>query len=683
MELYSIGIDTGGTFTDVTLINNQTGFCSYFKLPTSTNHPAKGILEGIESIISQQKVDAKKIGLVIHGTTLGTNALLQGRYAKTGMITTSGFGDILELARQRRPHFFKLDVQKPTPVIEKDLRVEIDERIDYSGNIITPLDKAKIIEGLNHFKNKNVEAIVINFLHSYANPTHEIEAKKLIIDNWPEIYCCTSSEVLSEFREFERFSTTSINASLMPIMDRYLAEFENGVGNIGIKAKPRVLQSNGGAVSCQAIRKMPVNTFNSGPAGGVIGSVNVAKKLKLDNLITFDMGGTSTDVCLILKGTPSKKNIRDIGGFPVRSRTIDVHNIGAGGGSIAWIDPGGLLKVGPRSSGAYPGPACYNRGGTLPTVTDANLVLGRLSSDVKLAGSVVLNKELALKALKPLAKTLKIDEIEAAAGIIEIVNTNMMGAVRVISVEQGFDPREFPMLAFGGAGPLHGVEVAKAMELSKVIISPRPGLLSAVGLLQADQRADFSVTKILPLEKSSIGPIINACKILQEKAEKWISDEDLKESSVLFELATEMRYLGQSLDLLVPLAEKDLNELKLKEMSKIFHRIHEERFGYCLDNHPLEIVNIRLVAKTRNNDTDIKQINSENLDKDNDKIAERKVWFPDSGFIKTRIVQRQELEFNSVFNGPAIIEQMDTTTVIPPYASFYIDDFGNIQIKLK
>ena len=358
MELYSIGIDTGGTFTDVTLINNQTGFCSYFKLPTSSNHPAKGILEGIESIISQQKVDAKKIGLVIHGTTLGTNALLQGRYAKTGMITTSGFGDILELARQRRPHFFKLDVQKPTPVIKKDLRVEIDERIDYSGNIITPLDKVKIIEGLNHFKNKNVEAIVINFLHSYANPTHEIEAKKLIIDNWPEIYCCTSSEVLSEYREFERFSTTSINASLMPIMDRYLAEFENGVGNIGIKAKPRVLQSNGGAVSCQAIRKMPVNTFNSGPAGGVIGSVNVAKKLKLDNLITFDMGGTSTDVCLILNGTPSKKNIRDIGGFPVRSRTIDVHNIGAGGGSIAWIDPGGLLKVGPRSSGAYPGPAC-------------------------------------------------------------------------------------------------------------------------------------------------------------------------------------------------------------------------------------------------------------------------------------------------------------------------------------
>ena len=386
MKKIWIGIDTGGTFTDLVLCELTTGRYTYHKLPTTTGDPAKAVLDGIAEIIELAQLPRNDVEFLVLGTTLGTNAVLEGKCARTGMITTAGFRDVIELARQRRPHYFNLDILKPTPPALRDCRIEVTERIAQDGTEVTPLNENDVRKAVAVLREKKVEAIAVCMLHSYANPAHERRTRDLVKALWPEAYLCTSSDVLPEFREFERFATTTVNASLMPVMDRYLERFERGVADLGIKVAPRVMQSNGGAVTPGAVRRLPVNTFFSGPAGGVVGSVGLGAELGIGNLITFDMGGTSTDVCLIRDGEPAKKDLREMGGFPVRTRTLDIHTIGAGGGSIAWVDAGGLLKVGPQSAGAMPGPAAYGRGGTQPTVTDANVMLGRLNPKSLLGG---------------------------------------------------------------------------------------------------------------------------------------------------------------------------------------------------------------------------------------------------------------------------------------------------------
>ncbi|HET6492241.1 MAG TPA: hydantoinase/oxoprolinase family protein, partial [Burkholderiales bacterium] len=436
MKAVCVGIDTGGTFTDLVAVELGRGRYHYHKVPTTTADPARGILDGIAELLDQNALARGDVAFLVLGTTLATNAVLEGKWAPTGLLTTAGFRDVLELARQRRPHYFNLDIPKPLPPAARDCRIEIEGRIAHDGSEVAPLAEDDVRRAVEALKAKKVEAVAICFMHAYANPAHEERAKALVQKLWPGVYLCASSEVLAEFREFERFATATVNASLMPIMDRYLERFGRGVAGLGIHATPRVMQSNGGAVSPGAVRKLPVNTFFSGPAGGVIGSVGLGQHLGLSNLITFDMGGTSTDVCLIRDGEPAKKSERQMGGFPVRTRTIDIHTIGAGGGSIAWVDAGGLLKVGPQSAGAEPGPAAYGRGGTRATVTDANVVLGRLNPRTLLGGRMAMHPDKARAVIDELAGTVGVDPVKAAAGVIEIINVNMMGAVRVISVEQ-------------------------------------------------------------------------------------------------------------------------------------------------------------------------------------------------------------------------------------------------------
>ncbi|MBI3068166.1 MAG: hydantoinase/oxoprolinase family protein, partial [Betaproteobacteria bacterium] len=461
-----IGIDTGGTFTDLVLCEPASGKYAYHKLPTTTGDPARAVLDGIAEILNLAQLPRDRVEFLVLGTTLGTNAVLEGKCARTGMITTRGFRDILELARQRRPHYFNLDVLKPAPPAARDCRIEVAGRVAYDGSEITALAEDEVRGAIGVLRDKKVEAIAVCMMHSYANPAHEIRARELVTQLWPQAYLCTSSDVLPEFREFERFATTAANASLMPVMDRYLERFERGVAELGIRIAPRVMQSNGGAVTPAAVRRLPVNTFFSGPAGGVVGGVGLGRQLAIGNLITFDMGGTSTDVCLIRDGEPAKKNMREMGGFPVRTRTIDIHTIGAGGGSIAWVDAGGLLKVGPQSAGAHPGPAAYGRGGVRPTVTDANMVLGRLNPASLLGGRMAMHPDRARAGIEDdRVPKLKVDLTRAAAGVLEIINVNMMGAVRVISVEQGEDPRDFTLVAFGGAGPLHAADIARNMGM--------------------------------------------------------------------------------------------------------------------------------------------------------------------------------------------------------------------------
>ncbi|MBM3344429.1 MAG: hydantoinase/oxoprolinase family protein [Betaproteobacteria bacterium] len=680
MSKYFVGIDTGGTFTDLVAAGlNNARYC-YYKVPTTTGDPARGILDGIAELLDQNKIAREDVAFLVLGTTLATNAVLEGKWARTGLITTAGFRDVLELARQRRPHYFNLDIPKPMPPAPRDCRLEVNERVAHDGSVVTPLLDADVRRAAEMLKTKNVEAVAICFMHAYANAEHEERARKLVQILWPEIYLCTSSEVLGEFREFERFSTATVNASLMPIMDAYMQRFEQGVAELGIHSVPRVMQSNGGAVSPGAVRKLPVNTFFSGPAGGVIGSVGLARQLKSLNLITFDMGGTSTDVCLIRDGEPAKKSERQMGGFPVRTRTLDIHTIGAGGGSIAWIDAGGLMKVGPQSAGAYPGPAAYGRGGTKATVTDANVVLGRLSPKSLLGGRMAMHPDKARAAIDALAKSLNVDAIKAAAGVIEIINVNMMGAVRVISVEQGEDPRDFTLVAFGGAGPLHAADVARNMGMRKVLVPPRPGLLSAIGLLHADVRGDFSLTRLLRAEAANLKTFNAGFADLKKRGAEWLRGEG--EQRAKFEWFVDLRYFGQNFELIMPLAQERLSAQTLARLIGAFHKRHKAFYGYDMPKQSVEIVNLRLVVTAARKAPPLAKA-VKNIKLNQWLTEKRQVWFPETGFVQTPVFERDRLPTNWRAKGPAIIEQMDATTVVPPQAAIHHDALGYLHLSLK
>lgn len=679
-----IGIDTGGTFTDLVLCELTTGKYTYHKLPTTTGDPAKAVLDGIAEVIELAQLPRDNVEFLVLGTTLGTNAVLEGKCARTGMITTAGFRDVIELARQRRPHYFNLDILKPTPPASRDCRVEVAERIAQDGTEVTPLNENDVRKAVAVLREKKVESVAVCMLHSYANPAHERRAHDLVKEIWPEAYLCTSSGVLPEFREFERFATTVVNASLMPIMDRYLERFERGVADLGIKVAPRVMQSNGGAVTPGAVRKLPVNTFFSGPAGGVVGSVGLGAELGIGNLITFDMGGTSTDVCLIRDGEPAKKDLREMGGFPVRTRTIDIHTIGAGGGSIAWVDAGGLLKVGPQSAGAFPGPAAYGRGGTKPTVTDANVVLGRLNPKSLLGGRMEMFADRARKVLEDeLVPTLKVDLTRAAAGVVEIINVNMMGAVRVISVEQGVDPRDFTLVAFGGAGPLHAADVARNMGIRNVLVPPRPGLLSALGLLHADVRGDFSLTRLLVAADANVKALNAGFGELRERGGLWLVGEAGKGAKAKYTYLMDMRYLGQNYELSLEVKDGKLDTKSLARLIAGYHKRHHAIYGYDMPAQPVEVVNLRLVVTVeRRAPTHEKHQAARTTVKDA-VLEKRKVWFPETGFVMTPVYDRDKLPVNARISGPAIVEQMDTTTVVPPRAKMRNDKLGYLHIEVE
>jgi N-methylhydantoinase A len=682
MKRLWIGIDTGGTFTDVVLADVATGEHRYHKLPTTPEDPAQGILRGIAEIVQQAGASCAQVEFLVLGTTLATNAVLEGKTARTGLITTAGFRDVLELARQRRPHYFNLDVPKPQPPASRDCRIEIGERIDCAGQVLSSLDESEVRRAAERLRGTGVEAIAVCFLHAYANPSHERRAREVLREAWPQAYVCTSHEVLAEFREFERFATTAVNASLMPVMDRYLERFEQGVRGLGVQSTPRVMQSNGGAVSPAAVRRMPVNTFFSGPAGGVVGTRGLGAQLGAHDLIAFDMGGTSTDVCLIRALAPAHRGSREMGGFPVRTRTLDIHTIGAGGGSIAWVDPGGLLKVGPISAGAVPGPAAYGRGGTRPTVSDANVVLGRLNPKTLLDGRMVVYPARARTAIeKELCVPLGIDLFQAAAGILDIVNANMMGAVRVISVEQGEDAREFALVAFGGAGPLHAADIARAMGIRHVIVPPRPGLLSALGLLHAQVRGDFSLTRFVRAEAASLGAVNAGFAQLRAQAEAWLQSEIGPETHALFEWSIDLRYVGQNFELTLPCESGNTLEPALERTVQAFHERHREFYGYDMPGQPVEIVNLRLTVSAARPEPPVERpAAGGNVVQ---ALAEtRSVWFADAGFVNTPVYKRSLLPPGTEFDGPLVVEQMDATTVVPPRTRFRTDAEGSIHLEL-
>jgi N-methylhydantoinase A len=685
MSQFWIGIDTGGTFTDLVLAQPTTSRWHYHKVPTRTSDPAQGILDGVVEILQLAGVEASQVSYLVLGTTLATNAVLERKWARTGLVTTRGFGDVLSLARQRRPHYFNLDVQKPVPPVVPSDCMEVAERVSAEGAVVTSLDEPGVLRAIDGLRRSGVEAVAVCFLHSYQSPAHEERARALIAERWPDVHVSISSEVLPEFREYERFITTVVNASLIPIMDKYLESFEQGVRALGIRSAAHVMQSNGGAATTNTVRQRPINTFFSGPAGGAMGAVALGEETGIRNLITFDMGGTSTDVCLIRDGAPAMKNEREMGGFPVRTRSLDIHTIGAGGGSIAWIDAGGMLKVGPQSAGASPGPAAYGRGGTLPTVTDANVLLGRLSPTSLLGGRMAMYPEAAETAIQTgTAERLRKSVEDVAIGILEIANAHMTGAVRVISVEQGEDPRNYALVAFGGAGPLHATDVAAMAGMRHVIVPPRPGVFSAQGLLQSDRRGDFSITRLAPANSQAL-PAMNAgLDELSRRAAAWLLIEGVQGDEQTRHLwQIDLRYQGQNSVLIVDTEAGRLDDSTLARAITGYHAKHKALYGYDMPGQPVEVVNLRVsitVGHGRIGASPPTTIAAGGFTRSD--YPTRKVWFAATGFIETPVIPRESLAPGGTLTGPAIVEQMDTTTVIPPGALTTVDRMGYLHIDL-
>jgi N-methylhydantoinase A len=676
-----IGIDTGGTFTDVVLVEVASGRRVFHKLPSNTADPARAILDGTRAILAAAGVAATRVDHLVLGTTLATNAVIERACAPTGLLTTRGFRDVLELARQRRPHVFNLEIAKPAPPAARDARLELAERIGPDGAVIQALDAAQLDAAIAALKAAGVEAVAVCLIHAYANPAHEQRVKAALARAWPAAHVSISSEVMAEFREFERCATTAVNASLMPVMRRYLERFARGIADLGVPGTPQVMQSNGGAASPEAVQALPINTFFSGPAGGVIGAAGLASAAGLPDIITFDMGGTSTDVCLVKQGQPARINQREIAGFPVRTATIDLHTIGAGGGSIAWVDLGGLPKVGPMSAGAQPGPAAYGLGGTRPTVTDANVVLGRLNPRALLDGAMPVYPDRAETALRGgLAEPLGMDLVDAAAGVLEIVNVNMMGAVRVISVERGEDPRDFALVAFGGAGPLHAAEVADGMAIRRILVPPHPGLMSAIGLLHAERRGDFGLTRLVPARPDSLPAMAGAVADLTARGDAWLAREAIAPADARRAWLAEFRYAGQSSELPLAFAADALDAAELARLVAAFHAAHRARYGYDMPEQPIELVSVRVSVRAARAVPPGEAPGAGAATLAQARRETRSVWFPATGFVGTPVYERARLPAAATLEGPAIVEQMDATTVVPPGWDVRVDAAGNLSM---
>lgn len=686
-----IGVDTGGTFTDLVAYAPDAGTYYYLKLPSTPQDPAKAILDGIGRLLEQYGWQGTDVGRVAHGTTLGTNALLEGKLPRTGLITTDGFRDVLELARQRRPHLFDLRVPKPDPIVPRDRRLEARERMSETGKAVIPLHLADVEDAARQLKESGCEAVAVCFLHSYANRQHESRAADVLDAVWPDAYVSLSSEVLSEMREYERFATTVVNASLRPVIDRYLARLESGLAHQSIPVAPRIMQSNGGAVAPSAVRRVPVNTFFSGPAAGVIAATRLGQRAAQPNLLTFDMGGTSTDVCLIENGAPAMQIERRIGGLPVRTRTLDIHTVGAGGGSIGWVDAGGLLKVGPQSAGADPGPAAYGHGGSEPTVTDANLVLGRLAPADLLDGAMACDPSAADRAIERIAGALNLTSHATAAGILRIVNVNMIGALRVVSVERGRDPRDFALVAFGGAGPLHAAEIAEQMGIRQVIVPAHPGLASALGLLEADARADFSLTQVTALSARAQSALTRGFSTLYDQAMQWLAEEGIDLPNARIEWQLDARYLGQSFEIGVPLpsfppdgdmrhpASRAAMLADIPALAESFHARHEHLNGYASRDHGIEVVTLRLAAVAPQIALAPESTPAANAK--GQAPMTRDVWFANQGSVETPIFHRDALSPRRPLSGPAVVRQMDATTLVPPGHTLRAEPGGHLIIE--
>ena len=669
-----LGVDVGGTFTDFFLLDDLTGETRTHKVASTPDDPLHAILEGLHALVPQGA-----LAFLAHGTTIATNALLQRRGGKVALITTAGFKDLLEIGRQTRPKIYDLKADHPEPLVPRERCFEVVERVGPAGEVIRRLSDTDLQRAIADVKASEADSVAVCFLFSFLNPTHEQQVGRALRTALPGLDVSLSCEVQPEFREYERLSTTVLNAFLQPVGGRYMTRLEAAIREHAPKASIGICQSSGGLMSVARAGEMPIRTALSGPAAGVVGAVAAGMRSGRRDLITFDMGGTSTDVCLVRDGKAEMAFGRSIAGFPVRLPSIDIHTVGAGGGSVAHIGRDGLMRVGPMSTGAVPGPACYGKGGREPTVSDANLVLGRLPEEL-IGGGMRLDQRLSEQAIAPLAEKLALSLRETALGIVSIINANMMRAIRVVSVERGHDPRTFTLMPFGGAGGLHAVEIAREIGIRTILVPPSPGILCAEGVAASELEESFIASCRVPLT-SDLAPMKGAFARLTAAANQWLASAGRTCEEDSQEIAVDMRYVGQNFELAIPVTQsKSLPPADW--LKRAFLGAHQRKYGHHDPAATVEIINVRLTARKARARPGREPRSSRQTGLRPLSTTTRPVWFSADRPTDTGFVERSVLAAGDALKGPLVVTQFDATTLVPPGSQLSVDASGSLLIEV-
>jgi N-methylhydantoinase A len=658
-----IGLDVGGTFTDVVALDETTGATTWTKVLTDVESPSAGVLAAIDAT----GVPYPEIAAIRLGTTLGVNALLTGSGARTGLITTRGFRDVLEIRRTHRQTLFDLDERVPAPLVPRELRLEVDERIDANGDVVRPLDEESVRAAWHELRAAGVESVAVVFLFSFENASHEQRAREILVEEGAQ-RVFLSSDVLPAYREYERTSTTVAAARIAPVVEEYVGLLDERLGERGVHGDRLAIMTNsGGAVGAHTVAELPISTLLSGPAGGVEAARRLAAQAGWSDLVTLDMGGTSCDVSGIVAGVVDERLDMSVSGHVISYPTYDIETIGAGGGSIAWVDSGGTLRVGPRSAGSLPGPACYGRGGEEPTVTDANLVLGRYDPDALLGGTVRLDLEAAERAIRRVAEPLGLGIEQAAAGILRIVNILMTNAVRVISVERGRDVREFTLVAYGGAGPTHAAEIARELAIPRVLVPPFPGCASAFGAVISGGRRDFVRTVARRSDEVTASALDELTVGMRTRAAEALRAEGFPDELMRIEPWLDLRYQGQSHPLSVPHAEATVTDDTVAAAIEAFHTLHRQLYGHSFSDVPVEIVNVRVKGLAHRPDPEMWWDWARTAEGAQTLRRARPVHMGEGrGVMDAAVLQRHDLGVNERIDGPAVVHQLDSTVLVPP-----------------
>ena len=689
--MYSIGIDVGGTFTDFFCFDHSDQKTFVYKTASTPDDPSKAVCAGLEALLTKYSIKATDVSTIFHGTTVGTNSILEGKGAKVGLITNSGFRDILHIGRHQRPQHYSIGQEIPwqnRALIERKFRKTVNCRLDSSGNEITPLDEKSILAHLEFFEENNVNSVLIAFLFSYRNNAHERRVSELVRDQMPNAFVTTSSSVSPQFREFERFTTGAVAAFIGPKVTGYIDNLSLTLKKICQNAELRIMTSSGGLATPEMIMRHPELTLLSGLVAGANAGLWLASKKKMKNLITLDIGGTSADISIINNGQLNEVSSRNasISGYPVQLPMIDIHTIGAGGGSIARVDAGGGFKVGPESAGASPGPACYNLGGSKPTVTDANLVLGRLLGDRILDGRMTLDSQVAETSLKEVSSTLGSNINQTALGTISVLNNNMASAIRSRTIQKGIDPRDFSLCAFGGGGPLQAVGVAEILGINEVIVPQAPGIMCAFGLLIS--RVEYHSVKTLLMTKTQFNlSTLNETLSEMKSYLTSIFERDKADTKLIcFEAFTDLRYVGQGYELKVPLNSDVLKLEDLEQVWDAFHKQHKQEYGHNFLSADIEMVSVKLKAqiKKENSSDEFSFENSIDETVSRLNLPNTKVEFSIDGkpqSFETEIIDRKTLTGGTQKAGPNVIYQEDSTTVVPPGWTMSVDDDLTLRLR--
>ncbi|HLI91618.1 MAG TPA: hydantoinase/oxoprolinase family protein [Ktedonobacteraceae bacterium] len=679
---YRLGIDVGGTFTDLVQVNDETGEFFRMKTPSTPADPSQGILEGLRRICQDNNVSASEVTHLLHGTTVATNAVLEGKGARVGLLTTQGFRQILHLARSQTPGPLAgwIIMSKPEPPASLIDTREVRERMDARGNVVTPLDEEQVHSVVRDLVESGIESLTVSLINSYANPAHERRVREIIHELYPDLPVTISSDVLPEFREYERTLTACMNSYVRPRVQTYMRNLEQKVRHEGMQGEINILRSDAGLMTVKIAEENPVYAVLSGPSGGVAGALYIARKAGYPNILTFDMGGTSTDVALCEQGQPTIARETMLGYFRVKVPSVNVHSVGAGGGSIAHVpELTKALRVGPQSAGAEPGPACYGKGGSEPTVTDANVVVGHLPPSL-LGGEMRLDVEAARNAVAKIATALGLGIEEAAQGILDIVNENMAGALRLVSVQRGYDPRNFALVAFGGAGPMHANAVAKVMGSFPVIVPPSPGLLCATGDLVADFRQEFARTFIRTSDQTNTAEVQGILAELEGEATKWLELEGIPPASQIVSYDADMRYYRQGYEIPIQFTLDELNGNGLDLLIERFNQLHDQYYGFRMEGTRVEIVNLRAIAIGKMTDPALPEGEPDGASDAREAAVEGHQVYFGGEWLPTTIYDRARLRPGHVIQGPAIVTEFDSTTVILPGYSGRIDRYFNILI---